>query len=170
MLTLVLFGVRAYQARQVRQTIAGYLRAPADVLALDHRDRNGTHIAAVSAFAAQSARLDWARMIRVDLNAAACGGATVTFRYNRTSPYRGLSSISVLPFSSGTGTDRLVLFEPVYTGFESVEFEGARGGCFRSISQVTGLDREPVWLPLVLAPDWRSAPLYQTVGTRENIH
>jgi hypothetical protein len=169
-LLIVLAGVRAYQARHVRQTIAGYLRAPAHVLALDRSDRNGTHVAAVPALAAQSARLDWARMIRVDLNAAACSGATVTFRYDRTSPYRGLSLSSVLPSSSGAGTDRLVLFEPLYTGFESVEFQGARGECLRSISQVTGLDGEPVWLPLVLAPDWRSTPLYQTVRTRENIH
>ncbi len=109
-------------------------------------------------------------MLRVDLNAAACGDATVTFQYDRASPYRDLTSSSVLPSSVGAGTDRLVLFEPVYTGFASIDFQGARGGCLRSVTQVTGLDHEPVWLALILAPEWRSLPLYQTVRTRKNIH
>jgi hypothetical protein len=110
-------------------------------------------------------------LLRVDLNAAACSGAKVMFRYDSTSPYRGLASSIVLPASNGAaGTDRLVLFEPVYSGFSRVDFEEARGECLRSISSVTGLDQDPVWLPLVLPPDWRSRPLYQSLQTRANIH
>jgi hypothetical protein len=169
-MVMLLAGVRAYQARHVRQTIAAYLRAPIDPVVLDHHDRDGTHTAAVPAFAAESASLEWARLLRVDLNAADCSGATVTFRYDRTSPYRGLTNSTVLPASTASGTGRLILFEPAYTGFVSVEFQDAHGGCLRAISRVTGLDDEAVWLPLVLTPDWRSAPLYQTVRTRENIH
>ncbi len=167
---LVLISLRTYQARQMRQTIAGYLRAPADVLALERIDRNGLHIAAAPAFTTESARIDWARVLRVDLNADACRGARVTFRYNPTSPYRSLASSIVLPAAGGAGTDRLVLFEPVYSGFAWVDFEEARGECLRSISAVTGLDADPVWLPLVLPPDWRSQPLYQALHTRANIH
>jgi len=170
MLGGVLAGVRLYQAARVRQTIAGYLRSPDTLLALDRRTHDGVHIVTMPAFTADNARLDWARLIRVDLNADACGGARVTFRYDRTSPYRILTTSTVIPASEGTGSNRFVLFEPVYAGFSAVEFEDARGECFRSISNVTGLENDPVWLPLRLDPLWRNAALYQALRTRENIH
>jgi len=153
----------------LRRTMTGYLR-PNTLLALDRRTHDGLHIVTMPAFTADNARLDWARLIRVDLNADARSGATVTFRYDRTSPYRILTTSAVIPARDGTGSNRLVLFEPVYTGSSAVEFEDACSECFRSISQVSGLDDDPVWLPLRLDPLWRSASLHQTLRTRENIH
>jgi len=158
---------RAFQAHQVHQTIGGNLRAPED--APDRTDRSDRHIAAMPALAAETARLDWARLLRVDLSAAACSGATVTFQCNRASRDRGLSSSTVLRATSGTGSDRFVQVEPAYTGFASVNFAHARGECLRPIGLVRDLD-DPVWLSLVLAPDWSAEPLYQTLQMRENIH
>ena len=166
----VLLGLRSYQTQLLRRTINGYLRASIHPLRLEQTDSETTHRAAIPAVAAQSRDPHWARLIRVEVSAAACGGGTLTYQYDPGSPYRRLSATIALPRAAAGGTGRLIAFEPVYSGFASVDLHGAGGGCLQSVSQVTGLDDEPLWVPLVLDANWRTAPLYQWIQTRENIH
>jgi hypothetical protein len=161
---------RMYQAQRLRLTINGYLRAPVHPLILARTDTVQLHSAAAEEFAGQSADLHWARLLRVELNASACRGATVTYQYDRASPFRGLTTTVALLAANRDRSDHLVMFEPVYTGFASVDIYQAGGDCLRSVGQVTGLQDEAVWLPLMLGTNWRNEALYQTIRTRENIH
>jgi hypothetical protein len=169
-LALSILALRSYQTRQVRRTIASYLRASIQPLSIEQADKDGTHSVMAPALIAGSADTSWSRMLFVELQAPACSGGTVTFQYSPTSPYRGLTSTLPLARSDALRNERTMLFEPVYSGFASVDLRGTRPGCLTSLSRVTGLDDEPLWLPLALDPGWRDAPLYQTIQTRENIH
>jgi hypothetical protein len=166
---VVLIALRAYQGRLLRPTIGGYLRAAFAAVALDRTDHDGAHVAALAS--GPSARDDWARLLRVELDPRACGPeTTITFQYDRNSRYRGLTSTVPIAAGHDAGAGRIILFEPVYSGFASVDLRGAGGDCLHAVDEVTGLDVEPLWLPLVLDPDWRRLPLHQALHTRENIH
>lgn len=170
LLALAILALRSYQAGQVRRTIASYLRAPVHRLALERTDKDGIHSVKASEFTSMSSDPAWAGMLCVELDEAACSGGTARFQYDLTSPFRGLSSSVPLPRSDDGSTGRVRLFEPVYSGFASIDFTNTRGGCLVSVGRVTGLDDEPLWIPMVLASNWQNAPLYQTIRTRENIH
>jgi hypothetical protein len=164
---IALAGLRAFQNRLVHRTVDAYLGAPRRPLALSQKsDQQVTLVGSIPAFAGVTADTRWAAMLRVELDASACRTGTLTFQYDRQSPYRGLTRSIEIPQASSRPDGRIVFFEPVYSGFASVDLVRAPSACAIEVSQVTGLDSEPIWLTLVLRPGWDRTPLYQQILTR----
>ena len=155
--------LRAVQTRNVRRLITAYVRAatePAAFAAAPDASAGTSHVAAP---------LDdpsWSRLLRVEADPTRCHDAAITFRYDVRSRFRALASSARLPRDGEAS--RIVLFEPVYAGFSRVEVSPAT--CPVSVASVVGLDQEPLWLPVRLHANWRSAPLYESIETRANIH
>jgi len=104
-------------------------------------------------------------VVEIETNPARCDSqATVTFRYR--DPRAELTHVvSIAGRMDLAGPIRV--FEPVYDGFEGVQFAAAGPECVAGVFKMSAPDPPKVLLSATLAPDWEAGPLYeQRVGRR----
>jgi hypothetical protein len=166
----VLAGARAYQGRSTRRMLTRYLTAAREPLAIERSNAGSGPRLVFPAMSGASQRPDWTRYLRLDLDVAACRGGAITFAQDARSMFRGLTKVIRIPPPAGRLDTPLTIMQPLYSGFAELLLSDTGPGCVASAASVTGLDDEPLWLPLVLDADWREAPLYQSIHTRANIH
>ena len=165
-----LAGARTYEGRANRRMITRYLRASSEPLAMESTKIDSGPRIVLPVLTAASARPDWSSYLRLELDLESCAGGAITFAQDSRSAYRGLTHATRFPAQAIGVKEHVILMQPVYSGFSSLLLSETKAGCLLSVSRVTGLDAEPLWLPLVLMPDWQQAPLYQAIQTRANIH
>lgn len=162
---LPIYGLEAWQQRQVRDLIERYERLPVDWGApVDGRAVPGQ---ITSDYAA----------IEVP---ASCDLAIVPLRvgYTASTPFVDFSESLSIAIPDRTQAEATRVFLPLYAdpsdanlrgSFREVSIEGGSASCPLRYGEAQGVARLPLLLYLTLPPRWRDGPLYQTRDGRADM-
>lgn len=173
-LAAALASLRAVQRRSVERLLAGYEQAASEPMAVVARSGGAVDVAWTPVPYGHSSDQRGSDLVMATLSSAGCQGdgpLSLKVRYSAVSPAVDLSTDVAVP-RPAAGAAPTRVFLPVFWSataaqtsqkFTGLETVGASAGCLESVARVTSARDWPFWLQVVLPPDWRSYPLYQTL-------
>ncbi len=173
-LAAALASIRAVQRGAVERLLAAYDQAASEPLAVVGRSGSAIDVAWTPVDYGHPFDQRGSDLVMATLSSAGCQGdgpLSLKVRYSAVSPAVDLSTDVAVP-RPAAGAAPTRVFLPVFWSataaqtsqkFTGLETVGAAAGCIESVARVTNAKDWPFWLQVVLPPDWRSYPLYQTL-------
>ena len=166
--------LRAVQARSVERLLASYELAATESLPVTAQSGGVVDVAWTPVAYGHPFDQRGSDLLVATLSSSACQGdgpLSIKVRYSAVAPAVDLSTEVAVP-RPAAGAAPTRVFLPVFWSataaqtsqkFTGLETVGAAAGCIESVARVTNAMDWPFWLQVVLPPDWRSYPLYQTL-------
>ncbi len=174
MLAAALVAIRAMQGRTVERLLASYESAATEPLQVTPASGGAVDVAWTPVAYGHPFDQRGSDLLMATLSSSACQGdgpLAVKVRYTAVSRAVDLSTEIEVP-RPVPGATPTRLFLPVFWSatsaqtsqrFTGLDPVGAQAGCIESVARVTNGGDWPFWLQVVLPPDWRSYPLYQSL-------
>ncbi len=173
-LAAALMSIRAVQGRSVERLLASYEQAISEPLAVMARSGGAVDVAWTPVAYGHPFDQRGSDLVMATLSSSACQGdgpLSIKVRYSAVSRAVDLSTEVAVP-RPAAGAAPTRLFLPVFWSataaetsqkFTGLDTVGAPANCIESVARVTNASDWPLWLQVVLPPDWRSYPLYQSL-------
>lgn len=174
MLAAALMSIRAVQGRSVERLLASYELAATEPLPVTAQSGGAVDVAWMPVAYGHPFDQRGSDLLMATLSSSACqgeGALSVKVRYSAVSRAVDLSTEIAVP-RPAPGAAPTRLFLPVFWSataaqtsqkFTGLDAVGASAGCIESVARVTNGKDWPFWLQVVLPPDWRTYPLYQSL-------
>ena len=168
MIVVPLQGLRAYQQGHVRNLVGEYLSAEREELAIEAVPGDGgrtlLRLPQLSATLAPSIRADY---LVTEISPRHCEvrSVPITFRYVTPSGWNDFSKQMPIDLDTRGGT--MLVFFPAYSNaysyFAGVELDASDTACVSRVSRLRHAERFPLFVGLLLPPDWSERRLFHTI-------
>lgn len=146
-------GARAWQDGHIRELLAAMVRWTSEDAPLTEIEDEGKRVL-VPQLKAGPREAFWVEYLRIEVDAAACGGEAVTVRYG--APNEDFSR--AWPIHDG----QRAIMTPVFKAFRDIVVPAGRPGCVRRVYRAPDLSVFPFWLFVDLPADDRALRTSQT--------
>ena len=145
-------GARAWQDGHIRDLIAAMVQWTSEEAPLTEVEEDGKRVLVPQLSAPREAF--WVEYLRIEVDAAACGGEPVTVRYG--APNADFSR--TWPIHDG----QRAILTPVFKAFRDIVPPAGRPGCVRKVYRAPDLSVFPFWVFVDLPADPRALRTTQT--------
>jgi hypothetical protein len=168
----VMIALRTYQQHHVLALIERYVEQPAEALALTPEPAaDGQVLLRPDKLSRAPERRVRAEYLAIDIAGRNCNRLVtpITLRYATTPGFTDISERIFVPPPSGA--DPFRLFFPIYYSegayFAGIEVPDHDVECIAGARRLQDLGALPLLVNLLLPPDWRQMPMYQTLTNWE---